>query len=103
MTTQTLTKEATMTATFAAPAPTLYEETAGCCHSLNDITGYVVAISHKENGDVRFEDREYINNPSGFTHAVTVKNQLIAQIRAKEIPGTYAVIHNVYACGHRFI
>lgn len=87
--------------TPAIPQPTPVSEHARCNHGHADTTGYVVAFTHVSGNEVTFEDIEYVDGASNYGKALEIVRGAHAVIERGIKDATYAVIHTVYADGHR--
>lgn len=85
------------------PQPTPAREHARCNHGHADTIGYVVAYSHLSNNynDVRFTDIEYVQGSTNYGRALELVHEARRKAESGEVDATYAVIHTVYADGHR--
>ena len=79
-----------------------WQQTDTCAHSLDDIVGYVVRQTF-DNGLPLFDssralcgfDVASIDGANRFGDALEIAYAF------RRVPGSYAVVDNVYACGHR--
>ncbi|MFD0032490.1 hypothetical protein ACFVJK_30335 [Streptomyces sp. NPDC127172] len=74
---------------------------AACSHGLDDIIGYVVAYSRLAGHGVTFEDVAYVEGATRYARALELVHEARRKVTAGEVAATYAVIHPVYAGGHR--
>lgn len=71
---------------YNIPTATPARDHTRCTHGTTDLTGYVVAYTHATADAVTFTDIAYVPGATNYTHALNL---------------VYAVIHSVYANGHR--
>lgn len=89
--------------TLAIPQPTPTREHGRCNHGTHDTAGYVVAFSHLRGDEVTFEDIEYVDGATNYGKALEIVRGARAVIARGLKDATYAVIHTVYANGHRMV
>jgi hypothetical protein len=85
------------------PQPTPAREHGRCNHGQADTVGYVVAFSHLSGNEVTFEDIEYVDGAANYGRALEIVRGARAVIERGIKDATYAVIHPVYADGHRMV
>jgi hypothetical protein len=85
------------------PQPTPAREHGRCNHGQADTVGYVVAFSHLSGNEVTFEDIEYVDGAANYGRALEIVRGARAVIERGIKDATYAVIHTVYADGHRMV
>lgn len=85
------------------PQPTDWHEHVRCSHGTDDLTGYVVTFTHfdPEAGETTFEDIEYVDGATNYGRALEIVRGARAVIDRGIKDATYAVVHDVYAGGHR--
>lgn len=93
----------TETVVTAIPQPTDWREHARCSHGHGDLAGYVVTFTHFDpaTGKTTFEDIEYVDRATNYARALEVVRGARAVIARGIKDATYAVVHHVYADGHR--
>lgn len=91
--------------TSAIPQPTPAREHARCNHGHADTVGYVVSFTHfdPETGETTFEDIEYVDGATNYGKALEIVRGARAVIARGIKDAAYAVIHTVYADGHRMV
>ncbi|MFH8805281.1 hypothetical protein ACH4F6_38030 [Streptomyces sp. NPDC017936] len=89
--------------TATIPQPTDWREHTRCSHGLTDTAGYVVTFTHFDpaTGKTTFEDIEYVDGATNYARALEIVRGARAVISRGIEDATYAVIHDVYADGHR--
>lgn len=92
-----------VTRAVTIPQPTSAADHTRCSHGQSDTVGYVVAYSRVNGDSVTFTDIDYVEGASKYPAALSLVREARQRIIEGRVAASYAVIHTVYAGGHRMV